>query len=180
MMVFMLMVKRSFSWFSSDLSSATLGTLVTNNDGNGRAFSLELGKRFDMGGWAITPQAQIMASTVSFDSFLGPNGEAVSLIDGDNVTGRIGINFQKQVSDTFSFHALANVYSQFTSQSQVNVSGTSFINRPDQWSGEIGVGGSVKIGGNTTLFGEATIATSLENFGESNQFSGIAGVKVNF
>ena len=170
-----------FSWFSSDLRSATLGSLVTNNDGNGRAFSLELGKRIDMGGgWVITPQAQIMASTVSFDSFIGPNGEAVSLRDGDNVTGRLGINFQRQVSDTFSFHALANVYSQFTGQSQVIVSGTSLVNRPDQWSGEIGVGGSVKIGGNTTLFGEATIATSLENFGESNQFSGIAGVKVNF
>jgi len=169
-----------FSWFSADLSSATLGTLV-NNDGSGTAFSLELGKRIDMGnGWVITPQAQIMTSSIDFDAFTGRNAELVSLSDGDTTTGRLGIYFETQGAQNQTFYALANIYSQFSGQSQVNVSGVAFTNRPDQWSGEIGLGGSINLDGATTLFGEATIATSLENFGDSNQFKGIAGVRVSF
>jgi len=183
-----------FSWFSSDLSDVTTGALVADNDGRGLAFSIEAGKTLDMrNGWAITPQAQLMLSSIDFDTFTGPNADTVTLNDGDSVLGRIGINFEQQQNRTgedglggsSSFYALANLYWQFSGRSQVDVSGSNFVNLPDKLSGEIGLGGSFDLGGShngrkTTLFGEVTITTSLENFGDSNQYRGVAGVRINF
>src|SRR3546814_4059675 len=68
-----------FSWFSSDLKSTILGRLAKNNDGEGQAFSMELGKRWAAGSkLSITPQVQLTWSDIGFDAFTDPHGALVS------------------------------------------------------------------------------------------------------
>src|SRR3546814_11989482 len=68
-----------FSWFSSDLKSTILGRLAKNNDGEGQAFSMELGKRWAAGSkLSITPQVQLTWSDIGFDAFPDPHGALVS------------------------------------------------------------------------------------------------------
>lgn len=175
-------------WFSSDLSDDATGALVNNNHGYGRAFSIEAGKSFDVGNdWILTPQAQLMSSSVSFNSFTGPNGAVVSSGDVDSITGRLGARIERNsTSDAgqSTIYALANIYSRFSGDSRVDVSGVSFNNTPDKWTGEIGAGGSVDVGsfkgGQVSLYGQGTIGTSLSNFGDSNQYKALAGIKVSF
>lgn len=83
-----------FNWFSSDLSSNTLGTLASDNDGFGKNWSVETGISHDIGnGWMLTPQAQLAYSSVSFDASIDPFGAAVSSDTADSLKGRLGLSF---------------------------------------------------------------------------------------
>jgi len=181
------------TWFTSDLNNVANGALVNNNSGRGVAFSIEVGKGFEVGnGWIFTPQAQLMTSSINFDNFTGPNGELVSLGDENSVTGRLGARIEHKGAwgadgggSQSTIYALANIYSRFSGESQVTVTGVNFNNRPDEWTGEIGAGGSVDIGsfangGQVSLYGQGTVGTSLTNFGDSNQYRAFAGIKVSF
>src|SRR3546814_8514701 len=70
-----------FSWFSSDLKSTILGRLAKNNDGEGQAFSMELGKRWAAGSkLSITPQVQLTWSDIGFDKSEEHTSELQSLM----------------------------------------------------------------------------------------------------
>ncbi len=180
------------TWFTSDLNNVANGALINNNSGRGVAFSIEVGKGFEVGnGWILTPQAQLMTSSINFDNFTGPNGELISLGDESSFTGRLGARIEHKGAwgssggSQSTIYALANVYSKFSGESRVTVTGVNFNSRPDEWTGEIGVGGSVDVGsfangGHVSLYGQGTVGTSLTNFGDSNQYGALAGVKLRF
>src|SRR5690606_35921829 len=82
------------TWYGSDLKSKTAGqSLAEGHDGFGYALSLESGKRVDLDeGLTLTPQAQLVYSSVDFDSFTDPlSGGQVELGDGDSLRGRLGV-----------------------------------------------------------------------------------------
>src|SRR3546814_9952105 len=88
-----------FSWFSSDLKSTILGRLAKNNDGEGQAFSMELGKRWAAGSkLSITPQVQLTWSDIGFDAFTDPHGALVSNDYCKNLEGRAGISLDHRNS----------------------------------------------------------------------------------
>ena len=178
------------SRFSSDLRDVTSGALVSNNKGMGYAFGLEAGRRMATGtGWTITPQARLIYSSIRFDSFTGPGATVVSLDDGDSLKGRVGFNLDQKRHWTAAdgrtgnsrLYTLANIYYEFSDKSQVDISGVKFTSRPDRLSGEIGLGGSLNWNnGQYAVFSEVSTATSLNNFGDSYQLKGTAGIRVKF
>ncbi|RWC66635.1 MAG: autotransporter outer membrane beta-barrel domain-containing protein [Mesorhizobium sp.] len=171
------------TWYDSDLRSDTLSrTLTKGNSGFGYALSIETGQKIDLGArWSLTPQAQLSYSSVRFDDFADPYGAAISLRDGDTLTGRLGLSadydneFQDatgQVSRS-SVYGIANLYYDFLDGSDVDVSGTRFVseNRA-QWGG-LGLGGSYSWSDERySINGEAFARTSLQDFGDSYSIGG--------
>jgi outer membrane autotransporter protein len=66
---FYLDAQSQLTWYDSDLNSDDLGELADGNNGFGYALSLEGGKRIELpNGLAITPQAQLVYSSVDFET----------------------------------------------------------------------------------------------------------------
>ncbi len=187
---FYLDAQAQISLISSDLTDAASGTLVNNNLGWGYAAGLEAGSRLAINtSWTIIPQVQLTYSAIDFESFTAPGAAVVSLDDGDSLKGRVGLNLDRRSrwsaadgsTSSSKFYTIANLYYEFSGQSQVDVSGTKFINQPDRFSGELGLGGALDWGDSKyALFSEISTSTSLENFGDSFQFKGTAGIRVSF
>lgn len=177
-----------YSWFGNDLSSDAVGTLTSGLDGNGTAVSLEVGQRIQRSETlTFTPQAQLVWSSVDFDSFDGPNGGSVSLGDGDSFKGRIGLaaehasswQGENGMTSRASFYGIANINHEFLDGTSVNVSGVSFRSEQDAWTGDIGVGGTYNWNDDKySLFGETSYGTSLSNLGDSYALKGNAGLRV--
>ncbi|QND54765.1 autotransporter outer membrane beta-barrel domain-containing protein (plasmid) [Phyllobacterium sp. 628] len=177
-----------YSWFDTSLASSLPGGRGTDGiDGTGYALSIEAGKRFEMAnGFIITPQAQLIYSSVDFDSFTDKANAAVSLKQGDSFRGRLGINVEHQ--DTFvssngtvsrtSVYGIANLYYEFLNGSKVSVAGLDFANRDDRLWGGLGIGGSYNWHNDKySLYGEASINSSLEGAG-SYAVNGNLGMRV--
>jgi len=177
------------TWYDSNLKSDLLnGDLENGNNGFGYALSLETGKRFAASGpWSITPQAQLIYSSVNFDSFNDRFGARVSLNDGNSLIGRLGValdreeNWRKENGQSAStrFYGAANLYSEFLNGTSVDVAGAGFKSENDRlWAG-LTLGGSYDWNQDRfSLYGEVAAKSSLENFGDSYAISGTAGLRV--
>lgn len=178
----------SATWYDSDLDSDWIGQLTDGNDGFGYAFSAEAGKRFDIGAkWTLTPQAQLVYSNVDFDTFTDPYGAIVSLDSADSLIGRLGL--AAEYKDTWTSakgdvrrlaaYGIGNLYYEFLDGTQVDVSQTGFVNEKDAVWGGIGLGGSYNWADDRfSLYGEALVASSLENFGDSYSYGGTIGLRM--
>ncbi|VVD70990.1 autotransporter outer membrane beta-barrel domain-containing protein [Pandoraea fibrosis] len=82
------------TWYDSDVTSSALGQpMVRGNKGFGRAFGIEAGQRLAVNdAWSLTPQTQLVYSSVTFDSFTDPFGARVSPDKGDSLTSRLGVS----------------------------------------------------------------------------------------
>lgn len=179
------------SWYDSDLSSRTAGLgLTSGNDGFGYGLSIEGGQRIALGSdWSITPQAQLAYSDVNFDDFTDVFGASVGLDRGGSLKGRLGISADYhndwrdkagQISRSHVY-GIANLYYDFLQGSQIDVAGTEFTSENDALWGGIGIGGSYNWGDDKySLFGEASLNTSVANFGDSYAVKGDAGLRVKF
>ncbi|MER8373460.1 autotransporter outer membrane beta-barrel domain-containing protein [Mesorhizobium sp. M1406] len=178
------------TWYDSDLNSNLLGGLADGNDGFGYALSLEGGKRIQLKeNWTLTPQAQLVYSAVDFDSFTGPNGERVSLSDGDSLNGRLGLSldheqsWQDKEGKTRRTHlyGISNLYYEFLDGSSVDVSGTKLVHEPEKLWGSVGLGGSYNWHDDKySLYGEVSAKTSLTSFADSYSLNGTAGFRLRF
>jgi outer membrane autotransporter protein len=172
--------------FSTDLSSDTLGSLVSDNSGHGYTASFEVGKRFALDDvWSITPQGQLTHSQVYFDAFTSSQGTAVSGQDGSATELRIGAAFGRHQTHTDGAQShlfgITNIYVDTASGTAVNVASTTFYDSLEKYSAEIGLGGSYsKNGGLTNLYGSVTARTGLENFGQSYAYTAKIGVAFQF
>ncbi|UWU28790.1 autotransporter outer membrane beta-barrel domain-containing protein [Rhizobium sp. WSM1274] len=175
------------TWYSSDLKSSTLhATLADDNDGFGYGVSVEAGQKIALSNrWSLTPQAQLAYSSVRFDDFTDQYRGAVSLDDGDSLTGRLGISadYDNDWRDAFGkigrskLYGIANLYYDFLDGSDVDVSGTSLVSENQTLWGGLSMGGSLSWAGDRyAVNGEAFARTSLKDFGDSSAF----GVKVGF
>ncbi|MER9654790.1 autotransporter outer membrane beta-barrel domain-containing protein [Mesorhizobium sp. M0152] len=178
----------SATWYGSDLDSDWIGQLTDGNHGFGYAFSTEAGKRFDMGGkWTLTPQMQLAYSNVDFDAFTDPYGATVSLDSADSLLGRLGLAAEYKDTWTSSSgdirrlaaYGIGNLYYEFLDGTQVDVSQTAFVSKKDALWGGIGLGGSYNWGDDKfSLYGEALVASSLENVGDSYSYGGTVGFRM--
>lgn len=176
-------------WYYSDLNSNTANeTLINGNKGFGYGFSLETGKRVDLDNyWSLTPQAQLVWSSVDFDTFNDAWGASVSNRKGDSLNARLGISADYRTAwrdangqiTRSNVYAIANLYQEFMGSSQVKVAAVNFDNANDKTWGGIGAGGTYAwTDDKYALYGEGSLNTSLNSFAKSYTVKGTVGFKV--
>lgn len=178
------------TWYRSDLTTSALNApvLADGNKGFGYALSLETGKRYALDGqYALTPQAQLVYSSVDFDDFIDGFGAAVSLDRGRSLQGRLGLALEKQnswqnakgMTNRSNIYGIANMYYEFMNGTKVDVQGVSFANKQDALWGGLGVGGSYNWNNDQySIYGEGLVNTSLSNLGDSYSLKGQIGFRV--
>ncbi|WP_245576926.1 autotransporter outer membrane beta-barrel domain-containing protein [Kaistia adipata] len=180
------------SWYDSDLGSDVLGNLASGNDATGYALSLETGKRISLdNGLSLTPQAQLVYSSVDFDSFTQTYDDrdiaSISLLNNDSLRGRLGLSLDQNKSwraddglvSRSHVYGIANLYYEFLDGTSVDVSGATLSSRPDRLWGGVGLGGSYDWNDDKySIYGEGLINTSLENVADSYDLRGTAGFRV--
>jgi fibronectin-binding autotransporter adhesin len=168
------------TWFDSKLKSAVLGTLADGNNGMGQAYSVEMGKRTPIGGMlSVTPQIQMVYSTVGFDRFTDPNDAVVSSKLGDSLKTRWGISLDRQDARSH-LYAVGSFFYEWLDGTVTDVSGTPITRANDRLWGELGLGGSVTLDERLVLYGEASADTALNDFGKSYALKGVAGLRLTF
>jgi outer membrane autotransporter protein len=177
------------TWYNSDLNSGGgKRSLVGGNDGFGYALSMETGKKIALDpSWSLTPQAQLVYSSVDFESFDDAFGARVGLDNGDSLQGRLGVALDHEnawynadgMIDRTNVYAIANLYYEFLEGTKVNVSGTNFTSQNERLWGGLGLGGSYNWNNDKySIYGEASINTSLASFGDSYNYKGTLGFRV--
>jgi fibronectin-binding autotransporter adhesin len=167
-------------YLESDLTSAAVGDLVSDNAGWGYGLSLELGKKLAFAeAVSITPQAQLAYSSVDFDDFTDPLGVEVSQEDGESLKGRLGLALgyeSRDAGDTRGYvYTIANLTYEFLDAQSVAVAGVEVEYRPDDFGGELGFGGSYEwSGGAYAVHGEALGQSSFEGSFGVKASAGIA------
>lgn len=177
------------TWFDSDLVSSTASrNLVSGNNGFGYALGVEVGKQIALDEiWSVTPQAQLVYSDVNFDTFTDAFGAVVGLENGDSLISRLGISVDRtqEWNDPAGkarrshIYGIANLYYDFLDGSRSTVSGVEFVNEKEPlWVGA-GVGGSYNWNNDQySLYGEASLNSSVRHFGDSYQVKANAGFRV--
>gem|GEM_PF-751004 len=173
------------SWFSSDLTSGTLGALTKDNDGTGVGFSLELGKRASLGGGlSLTPQIQVSYAHADFDRFVDPAGAVVKADQAESLRTRWGLSLDHQATVGANrsryLYGIVNISREWLAETGVMVSGTDILNRERAWWGEIGLGGSYTWNGRVTLYAQGSGKTALGDFGDSYSLKGTVGLRASF
>jgi outer membrane autotransporter protein len=170
--------------YKSDLQSSLLGQLVKDHDGSGKAFSLEAGKKIALDEiWSITPQTQLVYSSVKFDRFTDPAGAVVSTNDAASLTSRAGLAITREHATQHRVsHAylIANFIYEWENGLHTQVSGVN-IERMDrrQW-GELGIGASINWSNGVRLYGEFSGKSTLHDISESYVVHGTVGIGVRF
>lgn len=178
------------TWYRSDLNTTALGAsaLTDGNHGFGYTLSLETGKRIAIDSiWTVTPQAQLVYSHIKFDSFTDSFSADVSLDKGKSLQGRLGLSLDRQSSwqnenglmNRNNFYGLANMHYEFMNGTQVDVAGVSFASKNDRLWGGVGIGNTYNWDNDKySIYGEGSINTSLNNFGDSYSFKGNLGLRI--
>ncbi|MBC8719892.1 autotransporter outer membrane beta-barrel domain-containing protein [Ochrobactrum sp. Marseille-Q0166] len=179
------------TWYKSDFESDRLSdTLASGVKSFGYALSLEAGQRVTINDrWSVTPQAQLIWSSLNTDSYRDVFDAYVETPDNNSLTGRIGLaaNYTtawKDANNTdaqFSVGGLVNVYRELKSGADyVTVSGADVpTGTIDKTWGEIGA--TVNYGWDNnkySVYGKLSGATSLDNFGDSHSVSGNVGFRL--
>lgn len=177
------------TWFESDLNSDTADVgLASGRKATGYALSVETGKRIVLNGnWVLTPQAQLIWSSINADDFEDVWQANISVARGNSFAARFGLaasyDSSWQGSDgrvvNTSVYGITNLYQEFLGGTRVNISGVDFSTDNDRtWAG-IGAGGTYAwAGGKYLIFGQGTINTSLDHFADSYAIKGDVGFKV--
>ncbi|WP_150740577.1 autotransporter outer membrane beta-barrel domain-containing protein, partial [Pandoraea anapnoica] len=175
----------------SDLKSwATHTGLADGRKAMGVATSIEAGQRVAIDqNWSVTPQAQLMWSSIDARAFQDAWGSDVSMHGSNSLIGRLGVaaNYTNSWKDSqgrsmnASFYGILNVYQEMLGGSSVNVAGVDFDTRTDRtWMGA-GVGGSYSWADNKyTVYGESSVNTSVNHFGGNYNVKANLGFRMKF
>ncbi len=180
-------VQGAHTWYSSDLTSDLVGKLADDVDGTGYGLSAEVGKAMAMAnGLTLTPQAQLAYSKVSYDDFTSRTGVVVSGSEGTSVLARLGIaaSHERTWQDNGGGQALhvegiMNLYHEFEDGVRVDVAGTRLTSGQHRWTGELGGRFTRAFNDDAyALYGELSVSTDLEDFGDSYALKGSLGLAV--
>ncbi|MDR0253830.1 MAG: autotransporter outer membrane beta-barrel domain-containing protein, partial [Brucellaceae bacterium] len=178
------------NWYRSDLEYKGGHASLKNGKSNGFGYALsgEIGKRFAFDEqWALTPQAQLRYSNARFNSFTDIFGAEVSRERADSLEGRLGLsldyqNIRKNEQGSMnrsSVYGIANLYNEFLDGTRVDVASVKFTNKSERLWGGIGLGGSYNWNDDQyALYGEGSVNTSLQHFGDSYAYKGSIGFRV--
>jgi outer membrane autotransporter protein len=179
------------TWFDSDLDSWTANTgLASARKATGYAASIEAGQRFAIDqNWSLTPQAQLLWSSIDADAFQDTWKARVSMHDGDSLIGRLGLAVNHDsswqaidgTSVNTSIYGIANIYQEFLGGTSVNVAGVNFDTDAEKtWAG-IGAGGTYAWANSKyAIYGQGSIDTSLTHFADNYALKGTVGFKMNW
>ncbi|WP_182418719.1 autotransporter outer membrane beta-barrel domain-containing protein [Bartonella sp. HY038] len=182
-------------FYDSDIRSNWLENgfgkrVVDGNRGRGYALSIEAGKKIALNQeWAMTPQVQLSYNDVDFNSFNDNYGGHVNAKDGNALTGRLGMQFDREVSWKTSegdlrrlkAYGIGNLYYDFLNGTNINLTGVNFRNRSDRFWGGLGTGISYNWKDDAfTIYSEIDARTSFTNFSDSYSFNGTVGFKARF
>jgi fibronectin-binding autotransporter adhesin len=171
------------TFYTTDIFSRTAGqALVQGNGGFGYGLSIEAGQQLELGSnWSVTPQAQLAYSNVSA-SFNDAFGAPVTLEQGDSLVGRLGlsVDYEVEEADTRShLYGIANLYYDFAGDMVTDLAGLDLVQGNDPLRGGMGVGGSYNWDDDKySIFGEASVVTSLTNLASGHAFNGNVGLRV--
>lgn len=179
------------TWYRSSMRSITASrALVDDNRGFGYALSAETGKRFYLNDrFSVIPQAQLIYSAVSFDSFVDGFGAHISPRKSKNLTARLGLESNyENFWEADDGKAGANVYSvvnlhyNLHDRNEVNVSGVNFHTNDARTKASFGLGASLNWGdGKFGLHGEVTHQFALSRTESRNHVTrGQLGLKIRF
>ncbi|WP_095590686.1 beta strand repeat-containing protein [Actibacterium ureilyticum] len=173
-------VQLRYARFDSQVTPRGGKAVDVNGDGYG--LSVEMGKPFELqNGLTLIPQAQIMYSDIDIDDVadLGGGGLNGSVSDGDNLTGRLGLRAEKNLSGGSVLFGQVDYFHAFDNTTAVDFGAETITTARDRSSVALTLGGQMAISQNTTLFGEVTGATG---FGGSNEhsFGGSVGFRIEF
>ncbi|WP_345900513.1 autotransporter outer membrane beta-barrel domain-containing protein [Martelella sp. UBA3392] len=179
----------ALTWYSSELKADDLPLSPDDSDAFGYALSLEAGQAFGIGdGVSLTPQAQLSFASVSVDSFTGAYSDDVNFDDGQSLLGRVGLSIEKESAWTdvngqaraANIYGLANLYYEFLGKTTATVADVlDFSSEPDDFTGEIGFGGSIDWQAGKlrySAFAELTASTGFST--GSYGYGGNVGLKV--
>lgn len=118
------------NWYTNDLFSATTNNAIANGKrGFGYAMSLEAGKQIDLDDeWSLTPQAQLMWSSVSLGYFMDVYQSHIAMNDANSLQLRIGMAVDHRSNwSTFAgtpvaanVYGIVNVYQEFDGGSSMS------------------------------------------------------------
>lgn len=180
------------TWYDSDLTTSAEGAsaLATGSHAFGYALSLESGQKLAIDNdLSVTPQGQLVYSSVDADNFIDGFGSAARFDRGESLQGRLGLNLDyasswqnaRGTTDRASLYGIANLYYEFRDGTRADLAGVSLASRQDRLWGGLGVGGSYDFDNQRySVFGEGLVNTSLNNFGDSYTLKGNVGLRVNW
>lgn len=180
------------TWYDSDLTTSAEGASALANGSRafGYALSLESGQKLTIDDhWSVTPQGQLVYSSVDADNFIDGFGSAVRFDRGESLQGRLGLNLDytsswqnaKGTTDRANLYGIANLYYEFRDGTRADLAGVSLASGQDRLWGGLGFGSSYDFDNQRySLFGEGLVNTSLNNFGDSYTLKGNVGLRVNW
>ena len=177
------------NWFTNDYNSTTARRGLANNQkALGFAVSAEAGRRFDLNEyWSVTPQAQLMWSSVGMQSFRDMWNTQISMNDSQSLIGRGGVSLDYRNSwqgndgqlVRTNVYGIANLYRDFKKETSLLIADTNFAVQHERTWGGLGLGGAYSWAGDRySVYGEATANTSLNNFGKNYELLGNVGFRV--
>lgn len=176
------------NWYDSDLKIDDVNSFTNGHNAFGYALSIESGQTFAVNNnWSLTPQAQLMWSSLDFNSFRDSYGTQVDKNDGDSLTARLGLaaNYRNgwkgddgRAVNT-QVYGIANLYQELSGNSKINVADVKLANDEDRtWAG-LGAGGTYAWSDNAyAVYGEGSVNTSLNHFADSYIVKGTVGFKM--
>ncbi|CAM4003260.1 autotransporter outer membrane beta-barrel domain-containing protein [Xenorhabdus thuongxuanensis] len=179
------------TYFNNDLDSQTAGQHLGNSKSAlGYALGLETGRRFDLTPkWSLTPQAQLAYSSIDMNDFHDTFGTKVRFDQSRNMKLRMGATIdysQKWGDDQGKNEKATNIYGLFNIRQEilgrndaVDVENVAFHGGNDRTWAETGVGGSYNWNdGNSFIYGQTSVNTSLNNFADSYKVSAKIGLRM--
>jgi len=178
-------------WYRSDLSSALVRKgLTERNDAFGFGFSAEAGQQLRMSeNWTVTPQGQLVYSSVAFDRFTDVFGSVAASERASSLLARLGVSadYAMDWRDAAGkerqsrSYVIANLYQELLDGSRISSAGVDFATKSQPSWGGIGAGGSYSWADDKyRVYGELLVKTSFGDFGRSYSAGGTAGLRVAF
>ncbi|MBB1605659.1 hypothetical protein A9972_16955 [Pseudomonas sp. UME83] len=130
--------------------------------------------------WKVEPQAQLSYQHTWYDSFHDDVGK-IDSYGADSLRGRLGVRVLDDRSDAErpgQVYAVANLLHDFIKPEKVDFEGTKLREDYDRTFGEVGVGGRLSVGENSTLFGDARYRQSFGGDSRGSVFN--VGIQIDF
>ncbi|MDC9591279.1 autotransporter outer membrane beta-barrel domain-containing protein [Xenorhabdus sp. XENO-10] len=173
------------TYFDNDLHSKTVGQPLGNSKSAlGYALSLEAGQGLDLNqAWSLTPQAQLVFSSIDMNGFHDPFGAKIHFDRSESMKFRVGTTIdyrQKWHDDLSHLYGFFNINQEVLGHNDLtNVADVAFISGNDRIWGDMGAGGSYSWdNGKSSVYGQASANTSLNNFTDSYELKAKIGIKV--
>ncbi|OTA16213.1 autotransporter protein YapJ [Xenorhabdus vietnamensis] len=173
------------TYFDNDLNSKTASQpLGSSRSALGYALSLEAGQGLDLNqAWSLIPQVQLVFSSIDMNEFHDPFGAKIHFDRSESMKFRIGTTIdyrQKWHDDLSHLYGFFNINQEILGRNDLtNVADVAFISGNDRIWGDVGAGGSYSWdNGKSSVYGQASANTSLNNFADSYELKAKVGIKV--